>query len=30
MKRAAGRQQDRATIDALEVARRIRAEPDDQ
>ena len=30
MKRAAGRPQDLADIDALEVARRIRAEPSDQ
>jgi hypothetical protein len=30
MKRAAGRQQDLADIDALEVTRRIRAEPGDQ
>jgi predicted nucleotidyltransferase len=30
MKRAAGRSQDLADIDALEVARRVRAEPSDQ
>jgi hypothetical protein len=30
MKRAAGRQQDLADIDPLEVTRRIRAEPGDQ